>query len=372
MGLAYRCFLRPLLFRLNAETAHHLTLGALRYGLGNRLGRGLARLCCGVGNQPRLKQTLWGLDFPHPVGLAAGLDKDARVLEPLAALGFGHVEVGTLTGQAQPGNDRPRLFRLVQDQAIVNRMGFNNGGAENAALRLAHAYDPRGGRRRPPCVLGINIGRSKAVANEQALADYRTSVHCLAPLADYLVVNVSSPNTPGLRDLQSASVLRPLLQGVKTDMAAVAPATPLLLKIAPDLHDADIDAAVDAALEAGCAGLIATNTTISRENLVTPAERVASLGNGGLSGRPLRSRATMVLARVARRVAGRCPVIGVGGVDSWESAWEKIVHGASLVQIYSGLVYQGPGLVRAICRGLDAELERLKLQGIGQAVGRQL
>jgi dihydroorotate dehydrogenase len=221
-------------------------------------------------------------------------------------------------------------------------------------------------------VLGVNIGKSKVVDLGQALSDYEASVRALAPVADYLVVNVSSPNTPGLRDLQGEAALRPLLAGVRAALDAVRPGLPLLLKIAPDLADAGIDAAVDVALETRLDGIIASNTTIGREGLTTPAERVAAIGNGGLSGAPLRAKATAVLARVARRLAGRLPVIGVGGIDSPEVAWEKICHGATLVQVYTGFVYEGPGLVKRINRGLLAKLDEHRIAGIAQAVGRAL
>jgi dihydroorotate dehydrogenase len=252
-------------------------------------------------------------------------------------------------------------------------MGFNNDGATKIAARLAARYR----KRRPECVLGVNIGKSKVVDLSAALDDYLASTRALGPLADYLVVNVSSPNTPGLRDLQAESSLRPLLEGIRRGLDEASPSRngrrkPLLLKIAPDLADASIDAAVDVALSTGCDGLIATNTTIGRGGLSTPSGRVEACGAGGLSGAPLRARSTVVLARVARRVEGRVPVIGVGGVDSAEAAWEKIVHGASLVQVYTGLVYEGPGLVGRIHRGLVRKLDEHGLPDVRSAIGRAL
>jgi dihydroorotate dehydrogenase len=322
---------------------------------------------------PALAVRRWGLSFTSPVGLAAGLDKNGVAIDALAACGFSHVEIGTVTGQAQPGNPRPRLFRLVDDRAVINRMGFNNHGAATVAARLAARYTTR----RPACVLGINLGKSKVVDLGAALADYEVSVRALGALADYVVVNVSSPNTPGLRDLQGEAHLRPLLAGVRTALDAVAPQRPLLLKIAPDLSDEGIDAAVDVALETGCNGLIATNTTITRGGLRTTPARVGAIGAGGLSGAPLRLRSTAVLARVARRVLAQpsthhVPVVGVGGVDSADAAWEKLVHGASLVQVYSALVYHGPALVGRINRGLVGLLEQHGLRSIDDAVGRAL
>jgi len=365
---AYRLLLKPLLFRLDPERAHEWTIAGAR-----TLVRGPWRALTAARHRvadPRLAQTVAGLEFANPVGLAAGLDKNGVAIDAFAAYGFSHVEIGTVTGRAQPGNDRPRLFRLPGDRAVINRMGFNNRGADEVADRLARRY----ARRRPRCVLGINLGKSKVVDLAAALDDYRASVARLAPIADYVVVNVSSPNTPGLRDLQAESALRPLLAGVRAAVDAACPGVhrPLLLKIAPDLSDAGIDATVDVALETGCDGLIATNTTIGRADLATPAERVAACGAGGLSGAPLRARATTVVARVARRLAGRAPVIGVGGIDSAEAAWEKIRHGASLVQVYTGLIYQGPGLARRINRGLIGLLDAHGLKRLSDAVGGAL
>ncbi len=368
---AYGSLLRPLLFHLDAEVAHHLMIGALSR---SRPLAGLIRRC-----QPpediRLESRPWGLRFASPVGLAAGLDKNGVAIDALAACGFSHVEIGTVTGRAQPGNPRPRLFRLPADGAIINRMGFNNDGAAAVARRLAHCY----AAGRPSCILGINLGKSKLVDNAQALDDYRISIAALAQHADYLVINVSSPNTPGLRDLQAEAALRPLLSGVRACLDQVLGAlgtpprrVPLLLKIAPDLDDAGIDACVEVALECGCDGLIATNTTITRGGLRAGTRQIDGIGAGGLSGAPLRARAQAVLARVARRVAQRVPVIGVGGIDSAQAAWERIGSGASLVQLYSALVYRGPALIAEINRGLIALLDGAGLRSIGAAVGRDL
>ena len=368
---AYADLIRPALFRKQAEDAHELTLHGL---VGAGCVPGLLPIAARLlhVSAPCLATTLWGQTFANPVGLAAGMDKEAVAIAGFAALGFSHVEVGTVTGQGQPGNPRPRLFRLPMDRAVINRMGFNNTGAEAVAARLAKRYDPRGGARRPPCLLGINLGKTKLVANEAAADDYAASVRALGRFADYLVVNVSSPNTPGLRDLQGEATLRPLLLAVKAAVDSAAPGTPLLLKIAPDLADAGLDAAVDVALETGCNGVIATNTTIRRDGLRTPAERIAALGAGGLSGAPLQMRADAVLARVARRIAGRVPVIGVGGIDSPEAAWRKIGLGASLVQVYSALIFAGPLLVRRINAGLADRVAAAGLASIAAAVGRDL
>ncbi len=365
--------LRPLLFSLSAERAHELTIAAMRVASAVAPLRGLLSLLYARTPDPRLAQDVFGMRFSTPLGLAAGLDKNGVAIDAFAALGFSHVEIGTLTAHAQPGNPKPRLFRLKADHAVINRMGFNNQGAESVGARLASRKvgpAPRG------CHLGINLGKSKVTPLERALDDYSASVRALAPAADYVVVNVSSPNTPGLRDLQSESALRPLLEGVRAVLDETCPPSParkpLLLKIAPDLADAGIDAAVDVALGAGCDGLITTNTTIGREGLRAEAAHVASLGAGGLSGAPLRARSTAVLARVARRIDGRVPIIGVGGVDSAESAWEKLSHGASLVQIYTGLIYEGPALVARIAAGLAARLDDVSAKSVTDIVGRAL
>jgi dihydroorotate dehydrogenase len=368
---AYADLLRPALFRKQPEDAHELTVHGLALAEAVPGLLPLASACLAV-RDPRLVTTLWGRTFANPLGLAAGMDKEAVAIAGFAALGFSHVEVGTITGQCQPGNPRPRLFRLPADEAVINRMGFNNSGAEAVAARLGARFDAAGGPRRPPCRLGINLGKTKLVPNEQAADDYAASVRALGRFADYVVVNVSSPNTPGLRDLQGEATLRPLLAAVRAELDACAPGTPLLLKIAPDLADAGIDAAVDVALEMRCDGLIATNTTIGRAGLTVAAERIAAIGAGGLSGAPLQARADAVLERVARRIAQRVPVVGVGGVDSAAAAWRKLGLGASLVQIYSAMIYRGPLLVREINRGLVERLDRHGLASITAAVGRDL
>lgn len=370
----YPIVLRPALFAMDAERAHDFTMGCLRLASRSRFLCERIR-CHHAFGDARLAQTLWGRRFAHPVGLAAGLDKNAEAIPALAAMGFSQVEVGTVTGVGQPGNPQPRLFRLKADHGIINRMGFNNHGCQRVAMNLARQFDRFGGRRRPATVLGINLGKSKMVELDQAATDYEASIAALGPLADYLVINVSSPNTPGLRDLQGESALRPLLQRVRAAVDHHAPNAPLLLKIAPDLAEAGIDAVVDVALESRLDGLIATNTTISRDGLTTPAPRIQACGAGGLSGRPLLDRSTAVLARVARRLRAAnspVPVIGVGGIDSAEAAWRKIGAGADLVQLYSALIYHGPGIIETINRGLVERLERHGLKSIGEAVGRDL
>ncbi len=348
----YRWLIRPLLFRLPAETAHSLSFGLLRW-LHRVPGVAPLMRALWVERAPELELQVMGVSFTNPVLLAAGFDKHATGYSALADLGFGGIEVGTITHEEQPGNPRPRLFRLSQDRALLNRMGFNNCGAASAARHLA---GPRRG------VVGVNIGKTKSVPEQEAIADYVASARQLAPLADYLVVNVSSPNTPGLRDLQAADKLRPLLEAVQGAIGAAGGrrAPPLLVKIAPDLADAEILDIADLALELGLAGIVATNTTIARTGLETPASTVAALGAGGISGAPLRRRALDVLRLLRQRTGNELTLIAAGGIESADDAWERLCAGASLVQIYTAFIYHGPGLPRSIARGL---LERARAEG---------
>ncbi len=341
----YRLLIRPLLYLLPAEAAHHLVFGLLRLVAAIPGVRGVMRLVLRP-EREALEVRALGLTFPTPVGLAAGFDKDARGFEALGALGFGFVEVGTLTGEPQPGNPKPRLFRLPRDRALVNRMGFNNRGAEDAVRRL---------RRPRRTIVGVNIGKTKVVPEERATEDYVKSTRLLAPYADYLVVNVSSPNTPGLRDLQAVDKLRPLLGAVRAaaDEARPERRVPLLVKIAPDLSDEDVDAVADLALDIGLDGIIATNTTVSREGLESPRERVEAIGPGGLSGAPLEERSLAVLRRLRARVGDRLVLVGVGGIETAEDAEERLRAGATLVQVYTALIYEGPLLPRRIARGIE-------------------
>ncbi|HEY9564551.1 MAG TPA: quinone-dependent dihydroorotate dehydrogenase, partial [Nocardioides sp.] len=294
-----------------------------------------------------------GLDFANVLGLAAGFDKNAVGIDALAALGFGHVEIGTVTGEAQSGNPKPRLFRLTDDRAIVNRMGFNNDGAEVVARRLAERRRERDRRHQGHGpILGVNIGKTKVVPEEDAIADYEKSTRLLAPEADYLVVNVSSPNTPGLRNLQAVEKLEPLLTAVRRQADAVAPKrVPLLVKIAPDLDDDDVLAVADLAGATGLDGIIATNTTISRAGLASPADRVEEVGAGGLSGRPLTQRSLEVL-RLLNGRADELTLVSVGGITTVEDALARLDAGATLLQGYTAFVYEGPMWPRTILRGL--------------------
>jgi dihydroorotate dehydrogenase len=344
----YRLLYRIVLRRVPAETAHLAAFGLIR-GVARVPGAAwLLRRWLGP-RDPVLRVRALGLEFPGPVGLAAGFDKDARGTHGLAALGFGFVEVGTVTARAQPGNPRPRMFRLAADRALVNRMGFNNAGAAAAAAAL------RRSRARPDGpVVGVNIGKTRTVPDQDAAADYAASARAVAAVADYVVVNVSSPNTPGLRDLQATDRLRPVLVAVRSalDASADRRRIPLLVKIAPDLADADVDAVADLALELGLDGIIATNTTVSRARLASPAAEVAAAGAGGLSGPPLQTRSLAVLRRLRARAGDRLVLVAAGGIETPDDAWERLRAGATLVQAYTGFVYGGPLWPRRMHAGL--------------------
>jgi dihydroorotate dehydrogenase len=336
----YQLLFDRVLTKVDPERAHHAAFGAIRAAgpLTSRWGA--------VAGAP---VRVMGLEFSHRLGLAAGFDKNGVGIDALGALGFGHVEIGTVTGQPQPGNPRPRLFRLAADRAVVNRMGFNNDGAQAVARRLAAR-----GRRPSGPVLGVNIGKTKVVPEEEAIADYEFSTGLLAPYADYLVVNVSSPNTPGLRDLQAVEKLEPLLVAVRrrADDVVTGRRVPLLVKIAPDLSDEDVLAVADLALAVGLDGVIATNTTIAREGLVSPADEVAAIGAGGLSGAPLAARSLQVLELLRHRVGDRLALIGVGGISTPDEAARRVQAGADLVQAYTGFIYGGAGWPRRVAKRL--------------------
>jgi dihydroorotate dehydrogenase len=340
----YKALIRPLLYLLPAETAHHLAFGCLRW-LAWIPGM-LALLRTAFHRSPATSRVqALGLDFPNPIGLAAGFDKDAVAYEALGAMGFGFVEVGTLTGQPQPGNPKPRLFRLPKDRALVNRMGFNNRGSAAAVARLQRPHRT---------IVGVNIGKSKVVPEDEAIGDYVASAKRVGPHADYLVVNVSSPNTPGLRNLQATEKLRPLLAAVREALNEVSPArrVPLLVKIAPDLADQDVDAVAQLVTELGLDGIIATNTTISRDGLASTADDVERCGPGGLSGPPLRERSLEVLNRLRTKLGPDLVLISVGGIETPEQARERLEAGATLVQVYTSFVYEGPFLPSRLARGI--------------------
>ena len=360
----YQATLRPLLFRVDAERVHELAMGSL--ALTSPVAGRLRRPPDGGG---RLAQDLLGARFPNPVGLAAGFDKRARAVPAWPALGFGFSEVGTITAHAQPGNPRPRIVRLPADRALINRLGFNNDGAESAARALGR-WRAQGLLGRAP--LGVNLGKSKITPAEDAPADYARSLDLLHGFADYVTVNVSSPNTPGLRDLQATGPLGAILdaldevQARKVEGRAGAP-RPVLVKIAPDLDGDQVDAVVDLALARGLAGMIVSNTTLSREGLASPEALTEQ--PGGLSGAPLRDRATALVERVARRAQGRLVVVGVGGVFTADDAWDKLAAGASLVQVYTGFVYGGPGFVRSVHRHLLRRMAESGKLSLDEVVG---
>jgi len=361
--MVYRSLVRPLLFRLPPETAHELALHSLSFSP-KLIGRLFARR---ESSSSALAVERFGLQFQNPVGLAAGFDKDGVALQPLASLGFGFIEAGTVTLHPQPGNPRPRLFRLAADQALINRAGFNNEGAA--------AFVKRVERARPQCVLGVSIGKSKITPLEEATADYLASFELVYNVADYVAINVSSPNTPQLRQLQQSEQLSSLLQALQNRNRELqvntrrARSVPLLVKLSPDLTPAELEQIVEVLQRLQIDGIIATNTTVTRDNLRTDRSRVTAFGDGGLSGAPLRSKSTQMIADLYRLTAGRIPLIGVGGIFTAENAWEKIAAGASLVQLYTGFIYQGPGIAHEINRGLEQILKREGFHRLEEAIG---
>jgi dihydroorotate dehydrogenase len=345
--------LRRLLFLIPPERVHTLVFAVLRGVTAVAVVRRVLRRRLGPVD-PVLASTVFGVRFPGPLGLAAGFDKDGVGLLTWGAMGFGYAEIGTVTAQPQPGNPSPRMFRLPADRALLNRMGFNNLGAGTLAIRLA--------RHRPEVPIGVNIGKNKTTPAADAVDDYRTSARLVGPLASYLVVNVSSPNTPGLRDLQAVESLRPILTAVLAETS-----TPVLVKIAPDLSDSDIDEIADLAVELGLAGIVATNTTVSRAGLVTPGAE--ELGAGGVSGPPVARRALEVLRRLYDRVGDQLVLISVGGIETADDAWERITAGASLLQGYTGFIYGGGLWAKQIHDGIARRLHEGGFASLGEAVG---
>ncbi|MFD0166621.1 quinone-dependent dihydroorotate dehydrogenase [Streptomyces decoyicus] len=362
----YRLFFHLIFKRMDPEQAHHLAFRWIQLAV--RLP--VLRTFLAAALAPRYKELrteALGRRMHGPFGLAAGFDKNAVAIDAMTMLGFDHVEIGTVTAQPQPGNPKKRLFRLVPDRALINRMGFNNDGSASVAARLA--------ARNPvfPATVGVNIGKTKVVPEAEATADYVTSTERLARHADYLVVNVSSPNTPGLRNLQAVDHLRPLLTAVReaADRTVTDRRVPLLVKIAPDLADADVDAVADLAVELGLDGIIATNTTIAREGLGLTSDPRLVAETGGLSGAPVKERSLEVLRRLYARVGDRITLIGVGGIENAEDAWQRILAGATLVQGYSAFIYQGPFWCRAIHKGLAARLRNSPYATLADAVGAE-
>jgi dihydroorotate dehydrogenase len=360
--MLYRSLLRPILFSLPAEMAHELALKSLAIAP----GFATTSLASRYQRSPFGKLRRFGLTFENPVGLAAGFDKDGIALEALAKLGFGFIEAGTVTYHAQPGNPKPRLFRLPLDRALINRAGFNNEGAQAFARRVS--------KSRPECVLGVSIGKSKVVPLEEAAADYLKTFDLVHELADYVAVNISSPNTPRLRELQHGRELDQLLAALQQRNQELSERyeqklAPLLLKLSPDLTDDELEQALDVAVNRKISGVIATNTTTDRSNLRTDAAKVAAYGEGGLSGAPLRNRATTMVAKIYKLTGGTMPVIGVGGIFTAEDAWQMISAGASLIQVYTGFIYEGPSIVANINDGLRRIISREGFVSLDEAVG---
>jgi dihydroorotate dehydrogenase len=338
--------IRRILFLFPAETAHHLSMNSLKLFCSIPFIRKLiSRAFAG----PAILTRQFGLQFRNPVGLGAGFDKNARYLRELEALGFGFVEIGTVTPRPQPGNDRPRLFRLTADEALINRMGFNNEGVDAIAKRLKSW---RHSGRTSPMIIGGNIGKNKTTPNETAWQDYEICFRALHPYVDFFVVNVSSPNTPGLRELQEKESLKKILVHLQDLNAGIEKQRPILLKIAPDLEPRQIDDVIELAMEIKLDGVVATNTTISREKLQTPGESLDAIGAGGLSGRPLKELSTRITAHIHQKTNGSLPVIASGGIFSAADAREKMQAGAALIEVWTGFIYKGPNIVKTICREL--------------------
>ncbi|WP_067550246.1 quinone-dependent dihydroorotate dehydrogenase [Algoriphagus sanaruensis] len=345
----YKSLLKPLLFLQKPEKAHHFTFDMTKWTFNLPLVKSMVKNAFAL-DDPRLEREVFGLKFKNPVGLAAGFDKDAKLIDEMAMLGFGFIEIGTLTPKPQEGNPQPRLFRLPQDEALINRMGFNNGGVMEAVERLKS--------RKSQVIVGGNIGKNKVTPNENAVDDYLICLEELHPYVDYFVVNVSSPNTPNLRDLQEKEPLKQLLTAVKAANDSKSKPKPILLKIAPDLTDGQLDDIIEIVKETQIDGVIATNTTIDRSKLTTTASEVEAIGAGGVSGKVLKQRSTEVIRYLHQKSEAAFPIIGVGGIFSAEDAIEKLEAGASLVQVYSGMIYEGPGLIKKIKKGLLAYFSR--------------
>jgi len=335
--------IRKILFRFDPEDVHTWVMKRLSFLYSIPLFRNWLKALFVV-KSPPLERRLWDITFPNPVGLAAGFDKDAKYTDVLSCLGFGFIEIGTVTPLAQPGNPKPRLFRLPEDKAIINRMGFNNLGAGQAAHNLK--------RRKERIIIGGNIGKNKNTPNELATDDYEKGFRELHKVVDYFVVNVSSPNTPGLRALQDKEPLTQLLMRLQVINKEFKKTRPILLKIAPDLTDEQLDDIIDIVQTSRIDGIVATNTTISRDKLKTPTDKVSEIGAGGLSGLPLRKRSTEVIRYICSKTRGQLPIIASGGIFTAEDALEKLNAGASLVQVYTGFIYEGPGIAKNICKGL--------------------
>ena len=339
----YKLLIKPIFFLFSPEVAHNIVFTIVKFSARIPLNMwAWKKIFCL--EDDRLKREVFGLTFNNPIGLAAGFDKDAKLYNELAAFGFGFIEIGTLTPNGQPGNPKPRLFRLTQDEALINRMGFNNGGVEKAVDRLK--------KRKTNIMIGGNIGKNKITPNEEASTDYEITFENLFPYVDYFVVNVSSPNTPGLRELQEKEPLTKLLKRLQKLNLAKENRKPILLKIAPDLTDSQLDDIITIVLDSKIDGVIATNTTIERTNLTSDQNKLEAIGNGGLSGKPLKERSTEVIRYLSKKSKKAFPIIGVGGIHSVEDAIDKLEAGAILLQVYTGFIYEGPSLIKRINKAL--------------------
>ena len=339
----YKWLIRPILFSIDPEKIHHLVFKLLKFQSKIPGSSAFLRASFSV-EHAQLERKIFGITFKNPVGLAAGFDKDAKLVDELSALGFGFIEIGTVTPLPQAGNDKPRLFRLPEDHALINRMGFNNEGVDQAKEKLK--------KRKSSVVIGGNIGKNKITPNEKALDDYAICFETLFPYVDYFVLNISSPNTPGLRDLQDKEPLRKLLFHIKQLSNAKPVYKPVLLKIAPDLTEGQLDDIIEIVRETKLDGVVATNTTVSRAGLRSAQLEVEAIGNGGLSGEPLKFRSTEVIRYLRQKLGRQFPIIGVGGIMNAEDALEKIEAGADLVQLYTGFIYEGPSLIRSINKAI--------------------
>jgi dihydroorotate dehydrogenase len=363
MSKIYQNLIRPALFKLPTETAHEFGIDALNVGLRSKIAQDFFAEKFKCEEFGELKR--FGLTFKNPLGVAAGFDKNGKVFNQLSALGFGFVEVGTVTFEAQKGNEKPRLFRLPQDKALVNRLGFNNEGTPRVVERLK--------RINRNCILGVNIGKNKDVPNEEAIENYLKSFDLAFEVADYITVNVSSPNTPNLRELQKAENLEELLSILQKRNLELGKQNnkdlPLLVKIAPDLSESEIEAITDICLRLEISGIIATNTTVARNNLQTNVNKLEKIGNGGLSGKPLHKRSNEVIKQIYKTSKGKLPIVGVGGIFNREDAFEKIASGACLLQSYTGFVYQGFTFARDINFGLAKILREKGFRNLDEAIG---
>lgn len=359
--MLYEKLAKPLLFRMDPEHIHHFTIDRLRQAGKSKAVQKLMRAMYEVSDLPSLKVEVAGISLKSPIGLAAGLDKDGQAVPAFSAMGFGFMEVGTVTPRPQPGNDKPRLFRLPEDAALINRMGFNNSGAEAMAKELGAA------ERHIP--VGINIGKNKVTPNEQAVEDYIDCIRVLYSHGDFFVVNISSPNTPDLRKLQHGDELKKLLtalvQETNRKNSQSSKSKPLFVKLAPDFAADELEQTVDVLLETGISGIVATNTTLSRDGL----KHANAKESGGLSGRPLTHPSTQVIRRIYNQTQGKIPIIGVGGIFTAQDAYDKIRAGANVIEIYTGLIYRGPGIVKHIHHGLNRLLQQDGFQHISEAVG---